>query len=99
MSENLSESHTIARGPLVRSALFVVRGYQKGISPFFGSNCRYLPTCSQFTYEAIEIHGVVKGSWLGIRRIGRCQPFRDGGFDPVPGSVDKSNDAIKGSSL
>ncbi|MGI9584146.1 MAG: membrane protein insertion efficiency factor YidD [Acidimicrobiia bacterium] len=67
-------------------SLGVIRGYQKVLSPFFGQNCRFHPTCSRYTYEAIEIHGTVRGSWLGIKRIGRCHPFREGGLDPVPGS-------------
>jgi len=99
MSERSSGVRQKARGPVSRSFLLLIRGYQKGLSPFFGNNCRYQPTCSQYTYEAIEIHGAAKGSWLGIRRIGRCQPFHDGGHDPVPGSPDASTDSISGSSL
>ena len=71
-----------------RSALAGIRAYQKVLSPFLGSNCRYYPTCSAYTYEAIEIHGVARGSWLGIKRIGRCHPWHEGGIDPVPGSTD-----------
>jgi putative membrane protein insertion efficiency factor len=67
-----------------------IRAYQRVLSPFFGRNCRYYPTCSAYTYEAIEIHGVGKGSWLGVKRIGRCHPWREGGIDPVPGSPDVS---------
>ncbi|MEZ5175074.1 MAG: membrane protein insertion efficiency factor YidD [Acidimicrobiia bacterium] len=69
-----------------RLALSVIRIYQRLLSPLMGRNCRYHPTCSRYTYEAIEIHGAMRGSWLGIRRIARCHPFHDGGFDPVPGS-------------
>jgi putative membrane protein insertion efficiency factor len=65
-----------------------IRAYQKVLSPIFGKNCRYHPSCSHYTYEAVELHGAVKGSWLGVKRIGRCQPFYKGGFDPVPGSPD-----------
>jgi len=64
--------------------LLLIRGYQKGISPFLGSNCRFYPTCSAYTYEAIDKHGIFKGIYLGIRRILKCQPFHPGGHDPVP---------------
>lgn len=64
--------------------LAAIRVYQLGISPLLGSNCRYLPTCSQYTAEAIEIHGAWRGVVMGIRRILRCHPFARGGHDPVP---------------
>ena len=65
-------------------ALGAVRFYQRYLSPAFGNSCRYYPSCSQYTYQAIERYGVVRGSWLGIRRISRCHPWSKGGFDPVP---------------
>jgi len=58
--------------------------YQKGISPFLGAHCRYQPTCSQYTKEAIQRYGVAKGAWIGFKRICRCHPFHPGGYDPVP---------------
>lgn len=64
--------------------LMLVKGYSYLISPFLGSNCRYYPTCSAYTQEAIERHGVLRGLWLGIKRISRCHPFHEGGVDPVP---------------
>jgi putative membrane protein insertion efficiency factor len=69
-----------------RLFILLVKGYQLLISPFLGNNCRYYPTCSQYTIEAIELHGIFRGTWLGIRRISRCHPFHEGGIDPVPGS-------------
>jgi putative membrane protein insertion efficiency factor len=62
----------------------LIRGYQLAISPWLGRNCRFHPTCSQYTLEAIERHGALKGLWLGLRRVLRCHPFHPGGHDPVP---------------
>ena len=64
--------------------LTLLRLYKRFISPMLGSSCRFYPTCSQYTYESIEKYGVLKGSWMGIKRIGRCNPLHPGGFDPVP---------------
>lgn len=64
----------------------VIRVYQKLVSPNLGANCRYSPTCSSYAAEAIARFGVVKGVWLGMKRVGRCHPLRDGGYDPVPES-------------
>jgi hypothetical protein len=67
-----------------RLALGLIRFYQRFISPVLPSSCRFHPTCSHYTYEAIEVHGFVKGTILGIKRIARCHPFNPGGYDPVP---------------
>ncbi|MBU2733384.1 MULTISPECIES: membrane protein insertion efficiency factor YidD [Acidithiobacillus] len=69
---------------LRRAAVVVVRGYQYVISPMLGHNCRFFPTCSEYTCQAIERYGIAKGSWLGIKRISRCHPWHPGGVDPVP---------------
>ncbi len=67
-----------------RAVMALIRLYQLTLSRLFGSRCRFHPSCSQYTFEAIERHGLVRGAWLGARRVGRCHPFHDGGFDPVP---------------
>lgn len=64
----------------------LIRLYQKYISPMHRPCCKYYPTCSAYAVEAIEIHGAVKGGFLAVWRIIRCNPFSKGGFDPVPGS-------------
>ncbi|MDW7673086.1 MAG: membrane protein insertion efficiency factor YidD [Bacillota bacterium] len=66
-----------------RIVLMLIYFYQKGISPFLLSRCRFYPTCSQYTIEAIEKKGLIKGSMLGFWRILRCNPFNQGGYDPV----------------
>jgi uncharacterized protein len=65
-------------------AVALITGYQYLISPLFPSSCRYVPSCSQYTKEAILKYGVIKGCYLGGRRILRCHPFHPGGYDPVP---------------
>ena len=64
--------------------LAFVRAYQLFISPLLPAACRYYPSCSAYAVEALEKHGAGRGSWLAMKRIGRCHPFRPGGFDPVP---------------
>lgn len=66
------------------AALALIRFYKRFISPALPSSCIYTPTCSMYTYEAIEKYGVLKGSWMGMKRIARCHPFHAGGYDPVP---------------
>ena len=62
----------------------MIRFYQRRISPLTGPTCRFHPTCSAYTLQAVQKYAAVRGSWLGIRRILRCHPFHPGGFDPVP---------------
>ena len=65
-------------------ALALIRFYKRFISPILPPSCRFEPTCSVYTYQAIERYGVVKGGWLGLKRIARCHPLNPGGYDPVP---------------
>ncbi|HEU4995780.1 MAG TPA: membrane protein insertion efficiency factor YidD [Gemmatimonadaceae bacterium] len=64
--------------------IFAVRAYQVGLSPLLPASCRYYPSCSAYAIEALERYGAVRGTWLSVRRILRCHPFRPGGYDPVP---------------
>lgn len=64
--------------------IILVRFYQLALSPLLGRNCRYAPTCSQYTLEAIREWGPLKGSWMGMKRISRCHPWGSHGYDPVP---------------
>jgi len=58
--------------------------YQKGVSPFLGSRCRFYPSCSQYARESLTKHGIFKGGFLSVKRIGKCHPLHPGGYDPVP---------------
>jgi len=66
------------------AALVLIRLYQLTLSPLLGTRCRFHPTCSAYTYEAIQRHGFLMGAALGVRRLFRCHPFHAGGIDPVP---------------
>ena len=63
--------------------LFIIHIYRKFISPLFPPHCRFHPTCSEYSYQSIKIHGVLKGIWFSLVRISKCHPFHEGGFDPV----------------
>ncbi len=66
--------------------ILLIKGYRAILSPIMGNQCRFYPTCSCYTEEAIRQHGALRGSWLGLRRIARCHPWHEGGIDPVPGT-------------
>jgi len=64
--------------------ILLIRGYQRFISPLFPSSCRYDPTCSHYTIEALKTYGLLKGSWVATKRIASCNPWGGSGYDPVP---------------
>lgn len=67
-----------------KAARSVIRFYQAALSPYLRAQCRYVPSCSQYSSEAIEQHGLLKGGWLTLRRLARCHPLCRSGYDPVP---------------
>jgi hypothetical protein len=73
--------------------IWFLRAYRVLISPLYGQVCRYHPSCSAYALDAVTQHGALRGTWLGVRRLGRCHPWAAGGYDPVPparGSVDST---------
>ena len=69
---------------MTRGLLWLIKAYQGFLSPYLPSSCRFTPTCSEYTYQAVERYGVPRGLWLGVKRLGRCHPYSSGGFHPVP---------------
>ncbi len=69
---------------MTRGVLWILGLYQAFVSPFLPSSCRFTPTCSEYTRQAVERYGVLKGLWLGVKRLCRCHPASSGGFHPVP---------------
>ncbi len=65
-------------------ALRLIQAYRLALSPFLPPSCRYAPTCSEYWYDAIQTYGLLRGGWLGVKRLARCHPFHAGGVDPVP---------------
>ena len=69
---------------ITKNSTIFIKFYQVAISPYIGPHCRFMPTCSEYAYIAINRFGILKGSYLAIRRILKCHPFHKGGYDPVP---------------
>lgn len=75
---------TTAPSVMTRAITALIRFYQVAVSPLFPKSCRFSPTCSEYTVQAVQRFGVIRGLWLGMRRIVKCHPFHPGGYDPVP---------------
>lgn len=85
MAATAQQCATLRSRPVIDHLLIaLLRGYKRWISPLLGTRCRFVPSCSEYAMEAIGRFGALKGSWLAIRRIGRCHPLHAGGHDPVP---------------
>ena len=67
-----------------RLLLAAIRGYRYLLSPWWGIQCRFTPSCSEYAMDAIREHGSLRGAWLAMRRVSKCHPWHQGGFDPVP---------------
>lgn len=84
MSEAFHKAKRLAARAPVLLLRGLVRGYQLFISPLLPPSCRYTPTCSQYALDALATHGLIRGGWLTVRRLGRCHPWGGSGYDPVP---------------
>ena len=69
--------------------ILLVRVYQLIVSPMLGSNCRFMPTCSEYALESLKTYGLIKGTYLTIKRIGKCHPWGSHGYDPIPTKMEK----------
>lgn len=69
---------------MTRLLLLLIKAYQYLISPMLGPSCRFTPSCSEYAAQALKKYGAPKGLWLSIKRVGRCHPWHDGGYDPLP---------------
>tara|TARA_X000001036_G_scaffold261282_1_gene242863 strand:- start:737 stop:979 length:243 start_codon:yes stop_codon:yes gene_type:complete len=69
--------------------ILLIRGYQLIVSPMLGSNCRFMPTCSEYALESLKTYGLIKGTYLTIKRIGKCHPWGSNGYDPIPTKMEK----------
>ena len=67
-----------------KALLLLIRAYRYGVSPLLGMQCRFHPSCSEYAVEVIERHGALRGMWLGLKRVVRCNPWHPGGYDPAP---------------
>ena len=93
--QNIQRLKKVLRVYILKSFLLVIRFYQYFISPLFNSNCRFYPSCSHYSYDALIEHGIFRGSYLSIKRILKCHPYHPGGIDPVPEKKSVQNQSPK----
>ena len=74
---------------VISPLIILIRGYQLIVSPLLGSNCRFMPTCSVYAMESLKTHGLIKGTFLTVKRIGKCHPWGGHGYDPIPTKMNK----------
>ena len=80
----MTERPNPVTNPVTWVLMLLVSAYRRFVSPLLGPTCRFEPSCSAYSLEALRVHGALRGSWLTVRRIARCHPFHPGGYDPVP---------------
>ncbi len=90
---SVSKDYSITRWPRLMG-IALVRVYQLVVSPLLGQNCRFEPSCSRYACGCLEHHGLLRGTWLTVKRIGRCHPWGSGGYDPVPLPADFTADLV-----
>lgn len=83
------------RSLIAGTVMAFLKAYKFAISPLLPSACRFSPTCSEYMLEAVQIHGAVRGVWIGLKRLGRCHPFCEGGYDPVPQNCNAQRTPVK----
>lgn len=84
----MAKTHSLGTKILIK----LIRGYQLFISPMIGPRCRFVPTCSCYGIEALKVHGLLKGSWLTVKRVLKCHPLNEGGYDPVPPKINNNDE-------
>ncbi|GER60821.1 membrane protein insertion efficiency factor YidD [Patiriisocius marinus] len=86
--------YIVMKNILIAPFVYLIKGYQRFISPLFPPQCRYTPSCSHYSVEALQKHGLLKGGWLSLKRIASCNPWGGHGHDPVPPKTYKKQNSL-----